>query len=402
MVLDASLRQGLVAVQQLGRAGLRVGTVECASTSPIPAFASRYATAGALVPDRDAEPDVMVDALLDLIEQRSVRVVIPTHDGTIEALGTRRAELEQKCAVALASPVALGNVIDKDATLRVAKALGIRVPRSVSVQGDDDTAAAIREIGLPAVVKPTRSWVVDREQAHRIGPIAVVSLAEARAAVAERRAIGAAVLVQEWIPGAREAVSFVYARDRFFGEFAQVATRMVPILGGNSVARESIPLPRDAADSARRLVRAIGLEGYAEVEFRRDAAGVPALMEINPRLSASVDVAVRAGIDFPRLLYDWASDEKLERAVGYRTGVRMRWLGGDIRWLVDTVRAQDRPDAFPRGRAIWSFTRDFAQRGGYDYLERDDLRPAAVASWAALGSAGKLVTRRLARRHPEQ
>ncbi len=148
-------------------------------------------------------------------------------------------------------------------------------------------------------------------------------------------------------------------------------------------------------------MRELGLEGYAEVEFRRDRAGVPVLMEINPRLSASVEVAVRAGIDFPGLLFRWATGRTLERTVGYRTGVRMRWLGGDIRWLVDTVRAQGRPDAFPIGRALWSFTRDFARPAAYDYLTRDDLRPAATATWGALGSTRRIVSRRVARRQTE-
>jgi predicted ATP-grasp superfamily ATP-dependent carboligase len=402
VILDAELRQALVAVQQLGRSGLRIGVVECASTPSVPAFASRYAATRAVVPDRETVPDDMIDSLLDLLQQHSARVVIPTHDGTIEALTARRVDFERTCAVTLASPDALRTAVDKNATLKIASGLGLRIPHCVPVHRDDDVAAAVGQIGLPAVVKPTRSWVVDGQSAHRLSPVAVVSLAEACAAVQQLRTAGADVLVQEWIPGAREAVSFVYAHDRFYGEFAQLATRMVPILGGNSVMRESIPVPRDAADGARQLVRAIGLEGYAEVEFRRDRAGTPVLMEINPRLSASVEVAVRAGVDFPNLLYAWALGEKLERSVGYRTGVRMRWLGGDIRWLVDTVRAQGRPDAFTRGRAVWSFVRDFTRRTGYDFVERDDLRPAAVASRAALGLTARNVTRKLARRHTTQ
>src|SRR5213596_1719701 len=78
--------------------------------------------------------------------------------------------------------------------------------------------------------------------------------------------------------------------------FAQWAKRTSPPLGGNSVLRQSIAIPADIGGDAESLVREINLEGYSEVEFRRDAAGVPYLMEINPRLSASVEVAVRAEI----------------------------------------------------------------------------------------------------------
>src|SRR5207247_3985369 len=94
---------------------------------------------------------------------------------------------------------------------------------------------------------------------------------------------------------------------------------------------------------AESLVREINLEGYSEVEFRRDAAGVPYLMEINPRLSASVEVAVRAGIDFPWLVYQWASGGPIEKADGYRTGGRIRQLGRDNSRTIAMLRQRGPP-----------------------------------------------------------
>ena len=242
VVLDISLRQGLVALQHLGRAGHLVGAIECESTRPVPAFASRLCTARAVVPDRDAHPDRMVDALLELVRRRSVRAIIPVHDGTIDAIKARRGELERECAVALAAPAALDAAVDKEQTLSVASDLGIRIPRCVRVDSEADVQAAIAEIGLPAVAKPTRSWVLNGGEPQRLSPAAVVNLEESRAAVTALRAVGSEVLFQEWIPGAREAVSFVYADGRFWGEFAQVARRMVPILGGEFSFQELLDL----------------------------------------------------------------------------------------------------------------------------------------------------------------
>ena len=66
-------------------------------------------------------------------------------------------------------------------------------------------------------------------------------------------------------------------------------------------------------DAAERLIEACDLDGYSEIEFRRDAQGRPRLMEINPRLSASVEIAVRARVDFPMLLYGWAVGRRCNR-----------------------------------------------------------------------------------------
>ena len=143
--------------------------------------------------------------------------------------------------------------------------------------------------------------------------------------------------------------------------------------------RESIPLLPDLARPAEELIRAMGLEGYSEIEFRRDARGVARLMEVNPRLSASVEVAVRSGVDFPLLLYQWARGVKLVRRHSYRIGVRMRWLGGDLRWLAKTRIYREEPDAIRLADAISQFGRDFFRRAHYDYVDARDPRPALAA-----------------------
>jgi hypothetical protein len=118
----------------------------------------------------------------------------------------------------------------------------------------------------------------------------------------------------------------------------------------------------------------------SEIEFRRDAKGRLVLMEINPRLPATVELAVRAGLDFPQLLYLWALGQPLPSPSPYRIGLRLRWLGGDLRWLLETFQAQGQPGVMPALGATGTFVRDFFRPSAYDYLHRDDLRPAAVAA----------------------
>ena len=116
-----------------------------------------------------------------------------------------------------------------------------------------------------------------------------------------------------------------------------------PTLGGTSVLCESIPLREDITASSERLVEAMGLEGCSMVEFRRDRYGRPVLMEVNPRMGASLALAVRAGVDLPRLLYAWGTGRPLERVTGYRVGQRLRWITGDM-WYINTVSEQLNPE----------------------------------------------------------
>ena len=56
---------------------------------------------------------------------------------------------------------------------------------------------------------------------------------------------------------------------RELGRFYEMLMR-----GGESILRQSIAIPPDIGPQAERLVREIDIEGYSEVEFRRDSSGV--------------------------------------------------------------------------------------------------------------------------------
>ena len=137
------------------------------------------------------------------------------------------------------------------------------------------------------------------------------------------------------------------------------------------------------------MIRAIDLEGYSEIEFRRDDAGTPYLMEINPRLSASVEIAVRSGVDFPHLVYLWAAGEPVPTVTTYRTGGWMRHLRGDLMTTIAACRQRGRPEVMPAMQALMGFTASFFTPMSYDYLDWADLGPAVSATGGFLHDAAQ-------------
>jgi predicted ATP-grasp superfamily ATP-dependent carboligase len=392
LVLDAHQRQALVCVRALGRAGLRVGALDVKARAP--AFNSRWCRRSQVVPSYVSDPEAFVNAVADAALSTGARAVLPLHDGAIDAIRRYRASLDG-IGLALASERALDIAISKARTLELARSLGVPVPESVEVTSVRDARSAIAHVGLPAVVKPIESWVDNTQRGVRLVSSAVLDANGGERAVAAITDVGGAAIVQQWLGGRREAISLVRARGRIWARFAQVAHRMLPPLGGASVLRESIPPPADAARHAEQLVTAADLDGYSEIEFRRDAHGVARLMEINPRLSASVEVAVRSGVDFPSLIYGWAASMPLEEVHGYRTAVRMRWLGGDIHWLRATMSSQGQPDVLPVRDAVRWLARDAFRPTSHDYVDLEDLQPALVATGSFLGWAARSTVARL-------
>jgi predicted ATP-grasp superfamily ATP-dependent carboligase len=400
LVLDGHFRQSLAAVRSLGRHGVRVGAAACRSEADwAPALRSRFCRVSAVVPDVQHAGDY-VAAVLDLLDRHPSRMVIPSHDGSIQALRARRAEFESRTFLPLASEAALDIAVSKSRTLALAEQLGIAVPRGVVVTQPADVPAAMSEVGYPAVVKPISSWGRRDGLGLRRGCEAVLNDEQAKAVVEKIRSAGLQAIIQQWLPGRRDAVSFFRASGKTWARFAQTSYREWPALGGSSVLYESIPLLTDLIEPAERLVDAAGLDGCSMVEFRRDDKGRPVLMEVNARMPGSVALAISCGVDFPAMLYAWASRAPLRETTIYRIGRRQRWLSGDVWHLKDTFAEPPGPDTPSRTGAVATFLLDFVRRPStFDVFDATDMRPA-LCEWrhslieAAVGRVRKGALRR--------
>ncbi len=376
LVLDARFRQSLVTVRSLGSRGLRVTALE--TFDKVPAFSSRWCQQKAICPADEGTKEYLM-YLEQVLDRTGARVLITSSDATVALIREHRERLEQRVCIALAKEPALAIAVNKEQTLEIARGLGLGIPRGVLVARASEVKAALHEIGLPAVVKPVESWVRGEQHGARVIPVLVTTPEEAHRAVEELTSLGGTTLFQQFLTGRREAMSFFYAQGQMYARFAQWAKRTDPPLGGTSVLRQSIAIPSDIGEQAERLVREIELEGYSEVEFRRDMAGNPYLMEINSRLSASVEIAVRAGVDFPYLLYQWANGDRIHVVKDYRVGYWMRYLGGDFATTLASMRQHGRPGVRPPVQAILDFCASFFIPMRYDYLDLKDPLPA----WAA-------------------
>jgi predicted ATP-grasp superfamily ATP-dependent carboligase len=379
LVLDAATKQGLASVRSLGRAGLRVAVgecfAECDPARPVAAFCSRYSARNVVLPSFGDDAAAFAAGVVEFVRECPTRVVLPAMDGSIAALLPQRDQLAALgCVLALPSDDVLAITNDKDRTLQIARSLGIGYPVTMRIDSIDDVAAMLASFRFPVVLKPTVSW--SAQASIRLLPVEVVDEVEAARAVQAFRGAGATVLAQRWASGRREGVTLFVVDGEVLACCAHVAHRTSPSLGGASVMRESLPVPADIYSAAVSLVTAIGLEGVCEVEFRRDAAGYPLLMEMNARLAGTIENSVRSGLDFPLMIWQWATGQPVARVKECKTGVRTRWLRGDMRWIRENYGRVGRPDSVSRSRALWTFGSEFFRTRHYDFIDRHDLRPA--------------------------
>lgn len=325
MVTDGQERAALAVVRSLGGAGYRC--VVASSRPRCLAAASRYADRVILVPDSSAAPDEFADALEALVREEAVDLVIPITEASIQALLPRRSRLS--AVIPFARTDIFHTICDKTQVLQTANELGIAVPDQVEIRPGDQLPEAT--LPFPVVLKPARS-VFTRPDGSRgnVGVRWARSLAELHEALTAYPEAAFPVLVQRVVTGPGVGVFVLMQQGKVFASFSHRRIREKPPTGGVSVLRQSQPLDPNLLERSVALLQRFGWSGVAMVEYKVDReTGEPFLMEINGRFWGSLQLAIDAGVDFPRLLAEAALGRPVAPQHDYRF-VRSRWFWGDV------------------------------------------------------------------------
>lgn len=378
LVTDAGRGSGLAILRSLGRQGHRVIAADVHARSP--SFRSRFAAGRVVYPPPEETADGALDELEAAVIRHGIDLLVPVTDDIILPLTTARPRFEQLCRVALPDADALTMTLDKLATADLAANVGVPAPRTQLVRSGAEAVAAADDLGWPVVVKPRFSRTLAGGRVHHHS----VSYADdAPSLVRTVDALGARcdVLLSAYTRGVEGGVELLTADGRPVLAFQHRRLHHLPITGGTSTLRESVPLDPVMYGYAVALLKALHWTGLAMVEFRAGEDG-PRLIEINGRAWGSLPLAVRAGVDFPARLVDVFCGRATSAAPPgpYSVGVRSRDLELELRWIAAVLRAprQHDHDTPRRREALVAAVRLLAPRDGYDIVARDDLQPAAA------------------------
>ena len=398
-----------------------------------PGFYSRYTSERVRYPPPAEAPEEAVAVLLRAARELFVDLIVPVTDEIILPLSEARAHFAGVCRLALPDTRALATALDKRATLELAEGLDIPVPRTALVANIDEALAAAEDIGWPVVLKPQSSRVYRAEKDPKRtekdpkrtekdpkrtekdpkrtekdpktgeqGKVAAFGVSYAADPETLRTQVGrlegrSGILVQEYCRGTGIGIELLMDRGRPLAAFQHRRVREVPITGGASSYRDSVPLDPVLLDHAVRLLGALDWTGLAMVEFKAGNTG-HALMEVNGRIWGSLPLAVKAGMDFPARLVDLclngSSSARVPLDTAYEVGVRSRNLELETVWIGSALRRGRRYpflEAPSRREALRVALRLLNPADGYDVLSRDDPRPGLAEIAQIIGKlSGKL------------
>ena len=331
LVTDGEQRAALAAVRSLGRAGYRVHV--CSSRAASIAGASRYCAASYRVADPLTDSNGFLSDLERLVITSRADVLIPISEAALLAILPARLRLQ--CVIPFPTAAAFDRICDKRQALAVAKAHGVAVPEQIEVATPADAARVKGELRFPLVLKPSRSVAGTGGKRIRVGVSYADTQEELEKAIADVPPDAFPVLLQERIAGPGFGTSVLLWDGKLIAAFSHRRIREKPPSGGVSVLSESIPLDQTLLDKAVAVLKEFKWQGVAMVEFKLAAAtGIPYLMEINGRLWGSLQLAIDAGVDFPRLLVEAALGVNPAPVLSYRSGGRLRWEWGDFDHLL--------------------------------------------------------------------
>jgi biotin carboxylase len=282
------------------------------------------------------DTDGAVTRIAEACRQLSIDLVFPVTDDIGLPLASDVDRVP--ASVLLPDPLVLHAVTDKEQTLRLAAACGVPVPLTVAAHSVAEGLKCAHDFGWPVVVKPRISRSVS-DGAVRVHEVAFAWSETELAARIEPLLRDPGVLLQQYVVGRGVGVELLLDRGRMVAAFQHRRLHEVPLTGGASALRESVPIDPELLDYSVRLLGRLEWTGLAMVEYRVGPAGA-ALMEINGRPWGSLPLAVMAGVDFPAMSVALATGRRTSvPAPGdYRVGLRARNLELEALWIAAVLR----------------------------------------------------------------
>jgi predicted ATP-grasp superfamily ATP-dependent carboligase len=375
LVFGDDMRIFLAVVRSLGRSGKEVHAAPFNWYAP--ALRSRYIAAIHHVPRYSDDPEGWLETVCSLIHKHQYDLVVPCCDDRSILPFHCHRDTFSGLRVAIPGSHAMDLLFDKTQTRSLCMRLGVPVTRGEALGPADTAHGLVVRFGLPLVIKPARSYSLDRLDAW--GKVFIVDseaeLDRLLPTVTERERY----LVEAYFDGVGVGVSVLARQGRILNAFQH--RRLREGRGGSSSHRISECVNPDLLHACEKIVEATALTGVCMFEFRFNLDTRRwILLETNARFWGSLPLPISLGIDFPRYLYDLLVHQKVHQQHQYEDGIMSRNLTLDALNLISDLRRLKRGELGAWLRAVASFmTQPLRWATGQersDSFARDDLRPA--------------------------
>ncbi len=281
-----------------------------------------------------ADDPTYIDRLLEICKAEKVDVVLPFMSAELLPLIDRKDEFEAiGTVVSVSDRKSVEITTNKFRFYQFMRENKLPVPRFALVKKSDELIAACEACGYPdnaVCVKATelsgsRGIRIIKPDVSRFDilfhekPNSFFTTMEDLLSTLNERDEMPEMMAMEYLPGMEGSVDLIAEE----GKILYMAYRE------STVNLHSIPQAGELKDNpeayeiAEKVIGALNLTGSADLDFKNDADGHPVLMEINPRIAATMKIFKEGGLNLPYLRIKQLLGEELPK-VNIKYGVKMK------------------------------------------------------------------------------
>ena len=323
LIIDGDGTQTLPIVRDLYRKGHSVHILYAKKMSY--GYATRYAERKVRTHPVSDEKGFL-GFLQNYVEDCGIDVCIAMSDKAAMVLSKNRETIRTMCRVVAPSFGSFMNGYDKNALMAVCEENGIPHPKTLDMR--DVEPIALSEAWFPAILKPNMTTggrgmrlVEDNKALERV-------LGEITKQYGDCH-------LQEKIPsGGRQFKVQIFVAEN--GEMVASSVihkqRFYPVSGGSSCFSTTV-IDDGLVEICYAVLKKVRWEGFADFDLIEDPRdGIVKILEINPRIPASIQSVSDSGLDYGELTvltamgWRWIPGE-------YVPGAQLRHLGLDLLWF---------------------------------------------------------------------
>ncbi len=278
-----------------------------------------------------------IDKLLEVSKREKVDVLIPGISQELPGLQSRRSEFERigtKVSVSDGDGLLIAN--DKIRLYDYMKEKGFDVPKFCVVHSLAEFESACTKIGYPE--KPVCVKIPDGSGSRGIRlidpqksrydiftkekPNSFYTTYEDMLSIIREAKSFPELMIMELLPGKEYSVDLLADH----GKVLYMVGRESNVINASIPQEATLVQDKEAYELSESIVGSLKLDGNVDLDFRFDSDGHPRLMEINPRLAATLSVIAAGGVNLLYLRVKQLLDEELpDREVNYGVKLKRRY-----------------------------------------------------------------------------
>lgn len=268
--------------------------------------------------------------LINVVNRHSIDVIIPMSDRLALFLSKNKQIILEKsnCHVAVPDYEIINMASDKLKLMDLCRTHGF--PHPQTFKDIEITDSTIDNLPYPVLIKPN----------HSVGARGIIKVHtpnELKKHLPEIRQTFGDCHIQEYIAGNLPYYNVMIYRNvngTVINSAVLKIIRYYPIDGGSSCMCITVELP-ELVDLCCHILQELHYTGFADFDILQTKDGEYKIIEINPRVPASLRGASISGVNFPNLIVSDLLHIPFKPYV-YHPGKTLRYLGLDFLWFLSS------------------------------------------------------------------